>query len=121
MTKEEKIKEAYGEHWRKAQHYVDEYGWIRWDKLWAIGMFKESQLEWKDISKFYRPIMLQGIENNNGWSVLNEESYENLENDYYMWYNNENGDWEIDDLSVTHLKNYTHFQKIQVPPKPPIY
>lgn len=129
MTKEEKIKEAYGEYWEKAKDHVDENGWLDAKSFYGEAIHKGLIGLTMDILDPYdpkycywkRPVCLGGIENNNGWTVLTEESYETLENGDYMWYNNQNGDWEIDDLSESHLQNYTHFQAITYPPKPPIY
>ncbi|CAD0220408.1 hypothetical protein [Chryseobacterium sp. JV274] len=122
MTKEDKIRKAW-ENWEHiaVDGGVDENGWTNY--VQSYGSFNINDFEQKQFltGASIRPNELSGIENNNGWMVLNEESYEELENGYYMWYNNTNGDWEIDDLSDTHIKNYTHFQKITVPPKPPIY
>ena len=139
MTKEEKIKEAYGIHWETIKQFVNmedgsccgvEYDAMREIKnhppLNELGIYQHDNYAkaWYDSAQnkhFWRPISLEGIENNNGWTVLTEESFENLENGDYMWYNNQNGDWEVGDLSESHLQNYTHFQAITYPPKPPIY
>jgi hypothetical protein len=68
MKKQEKIREAYGEHWETVKDYVDLDGWIdfriapeyflRERKFDAIGKYEERLL---------RPKSLAGIEHNNGW------------------------------------------------------
>ena len=128
MTKEEIIKKYYGGDYDRAKeslYGIDENGFSSF-----YAHFNESFLHGYEIFNNEEEILvrplglgeeLDSIKNNNGWTVLNKETYDELENDYYMWYNNKNGDWEIDDLSDTHIENYTHFQKIQVPPNPPIY
>ncbi|MDV3508978.1 hypothetical protein CMU89_17000 [Elizabethkingia anophelis] len=122
MTKTEAIKAAYGSHWEKVKYYVDENGWVE-PPTADIPIYVPSigKLEAHHGAFKFRPKSLSGIETNNGWTILNKETYDNLENSYYMWYNTNNGDWEVGDLDESFLQEYTHFQEIKLPPKPPIF
>lgn len=90
MTKQEKIKEAYGEYWETAKDYVDDFGWCMYqlnDKQericgFAINSFIKCEFNnFKQDNANYiyyvRPISLRGIENNNGWIKIGSED-ENL-------------------------------------------
>jgi len=77
MTKKDKIKEAYGEHWEYFKDkQFDENGY---------SMFEEKDDKhkiWEQITldshpyanRVYRPSLLKGIENNNGWIKIESES-----------------------------------------------
>jgi hypothetical protein len=110
-TKEEIIQEAYGQYWDNIKDHVNMKHGSLDVHFWTLYEIKIpfDRIGFGD----RRPESLKGIHDNNGWTVLNAETYENLENSYYMWYNQDNGDWEIDDLSETHIRNYTHFQEIK--------
>ena len=76
MTKEEKIKEAWGYAWDFIDGHVKEnalyYGWVH--KLNINIHFNELNIELQQhyTDKWlYRPKSLQGIEDNNGWFTLN--------------------------------------------------
>lgn len=88
MTKQEKIQEAYGEHWEWVLCYVDSDGWcharksIRFDEI-----KKDIEIETnKDDSYWWRPKSLQGIGTNNGWIKI--EGEDDLPNEI-------NGLWEV--------------------------
>ena len=72
-TKEETIKEAWGEDYNK--YNPDENGW---SKLLIYGDFRNNKFDKFDSSgrKIYniRPKSLQGIETNNGWTKIESES-----------------------------------------------
>ncbi len=79
MTKEEKIKEAWGEYYIIVKNQIDNNGWYKYfdlnnsemkRKLWQFG-----NLELEELSDVYliRPKSLQGIENNNGWIKIESE------------------------------------------------
>lgn len=70
MTKQEKIREAYGEDWSKVKNFVDSDGFIDAnDSGGVLGRFMEDELETKiyqesDIgfkTTLFRPISLKGI------------------------------------------------------------
>lgn len=130
IAKQEVIKEAYGEYWEEYQRYVNDNGWLT--ELNDVihhcittkgrilrDLNNKSNIEFEEVNNYLRPKSLQGIENNNGWiKIDNEEQHDEIENDYYWWYNIQNGDWEIGDKST--YGKYTHYQPIEKP-KSPIY
>lgn len=75
MTKEEKIKEAWGQDYSKA---VREDGWSTIKPL-NIDLFDVKTEICRDVypndseRKIYRPKSLQGVEHNNGWVKLESE------------------------------------------------
>ena len=114
MTKEETIKEAYGEYFNKD---INENGWcsnhsvrIRMDSM----EIERSRFGW-------RPKSLSGIEKNNGWIKIESESDLPKETDNYFVVN------ELGILmrgfcigEINHWKDITHYQPV-INPKPPIY
>ena len=74
MTKEEKIQEAYGEHYHRIRHHVNENGWVDTQtfSLARKGIeFEQYKKRSNTYLGFYnRPKSLQGIENNNGWTKI---------------------------------------------------
>ncbi len=133
MTKEEKIKEVYG-----CLGYVDENGWATYviDEAFEYGIEPFGNYETRnhiDGAYEWRPIELQGIENNNGWikieseADLPEEDYGN----YHVYSNKEifgsepknqgTDDFYKDNNKIKDwLDNHTHYQPI-IKPEPPIY
>lgn len=71
MTKEEIIKEAYGDHWDLFKEHVDENGWVggRKSGYSLVRYFDVADLEFRVYKS--RPKTLKGIEYNNGWHVIN--------------------------------------------------
>jgi hypothetical protein len=63
MTKQDKIQEAYGEHWDKVKEIVSHDGWV--GALSLIPYFEVSEIDF--INSKQRLLSLRGIENNNGW------------------------------------------------------
>ncbi|KAA5532782.1 hypothetical protein [Paenimyroides baculatum] len=141
MTKQDKIKEAYGEYYDKVKNNIDDSGWctmINKDNVFVsptcldLGMTREyydNNIEGGYFSDSnthkWRPKSLIGIENNNGWVKIESEddnpkydgNYFVIDNDSYKsisiqcYYGN--GSWDC------HL-NITHYHPIALP-KPPIY
>ena len=72
MTKEEVIKEHYGELYNTHSKFIDEDGWL--EKSSLIPYFDICQLHFSGVKQ--RPKSLQGIEANNGWTKI--ESEDNL-------------------------------------------
>lgn len=115
MTKEEKIKEAWGEYYNEN---INSDGWFN---IWATNI----NLELCDvIGESCRPKSLQGIENNNGWIKIESEADLPKENGMYhicygdgiissRHYHSKHNDW------LDHPKA-THYQPIEKP-KPPLY
>lgn len=77
MTKEEKIKEAYGKNWEIVKDKVNKDGWIK-DREFIFSEFIE-RIDWQTTDhddEYYdtrRPVKLKGIENNNGWIKIESE------------------------------------------------
>lgn len=119
MTKQEKIKEAYGKDWEIVKNNVDENGWL--DPYFNLKYF-ESFLDC-DVERnknLFRPIILKSVENNNGWiKIETEEQYNKLENGLYEWYNIETKEQTISDLHK--FGRYTHYKEIKYSEKLPIY
>jgi len=137
MKKEEKIQEAYGEYFDKCN--PDENGWSKYqlnENQELISGFNINSILNCDFNNFrqdnakliycVRPILLQGIENNNGWiKIESEDDLPKNENDNMNWAANENGmfDFVISSFEViAKWKNRTctHYQPI-IKPQPPIY
>lgn len=126
MTKEEKIKEAWGK-------LMPDYTNIDLNSGWSLNDFHEDYYNEDEFNtqQIYtpckiRPKSLQGIENNNGWKSINENLPK--EKGYYIMYNGENMVLiELNDttnmitLREQFLKDgFTHYQPIEKP-KPPMY
>lgn len=79
MTKEEKIKEAYGNHWDFFKEKVNENGWIKDRDFWGVWPEDMNKINWQttdhenDYYDTRRPLSLKGIENNNGWITINSK------------------------------------------------
>lgn len=124
MTKQEKIQEAYGEHWETVKSYVDESGWCNWDykNNCSPSRFEISEFDTLDfkLGKYliWRPKSLQDIENNNGWIKIESESDRIHDED--VWVINMNGNKQIFHQDALELINtsFTHYQPINKPLKP---
>ena len=136
MTKEEKIKEAWGYAWDFIDGHVKENalhcGWVH--KLNINIHFNELNIELQQhyTDKWlYRPKSLQGIENNNGWiKIESEEDLPKDENIVEFWvyddkeivlakFMYESKRW-YHDVNLNLRLFPTHYQPIEKP-KPPIY
>lgn len=126
MTKEEKIKEAWGVAYEEVRGMLTENGYIPSIDL-AHSNLKLSiyhiQLTYNKIG--VRPVILQGIENNNGWIKIESEDdlpkekcdllvYPEFENQFVFHFYNDKKSKEV------LMQNHTHYQPIEKP-KPPIY
>lgn len=125
MTKEEKIKESWGENWSKISKenqkkalknngFVSQY----FEDLLTIDKRERKLFE-------IRPKSLQGIETNNGWVKVESEDdlpkekcdllvYPEFENQFVFHFYNDKKCKEV------LMQNHTHYQPIEKP-KPPIY
>jgi len=146
MTKEEKIREAYGEHWKffngsAKQCALNNNGWIN-----PILEHAPNNLDLERGEKFiYRPKSLQGIENNNGWIKIESEydlPKESIDCHYRLFVSetysnageyilsgrfrvkssltNSTNFFTCDDMIRSYFPRVTHYQPIQKP-QPPIY
>ncbi|UYW02099.1 hypothetical protein K5I29_04140 [Flavobacterium agricola] len=126
MTKEDKIKEAWG--CLMPEHGVKENGWTAEQILnkdlekYRYGKF---DLVYSKTGAFARPKSLQGIETNNGWVKIESEADLPKENGKYLTYR-KNGIIIEEYFYLSHpyswqkFYNVTHYQPIEKP-KPPIY
>jgi hypothetical protein len=131
MSKEEKIKEAYGEYWEKVKDFVDENGYIDGVMIKnKIGIVPNNFIEkFQPLVSMFRPKSLQGIENNRGWIKIESESdlpSEDIDC-HFITHNKEifKGEYikSIDNFkSGSELYNgrVSHYQPI-TKPQPPIY
>lgn len=134
MTKEEKIQQAYGEHWEKVKNFIDKDGWLD-----ARSFYKEEThkglfgltmeiLDPYDPKYCYwkRPVSLSGIENNNGWIKIESDDDLPKEVDTYYLFNNYTKKIESRFYVPTNVndkilfRQYSHYQPIEKP-EPPIY
>lgn len=133
-AKQEAIRKAYEAIGQKPHYkHTDDNGWTAMyseDGEKLTPCFKELGFTQQQVAELldsglnsdtgkmeWRPKSLQGIETNNNWiRIESEEQHDEIENDYYWWYNDDNGDWEIGDKSI--YGKYTHYQPIVKPEKP---
>lgn len=131
MTKQEKIQEVYGKHFKICN--PDENGWCKYpntEKIsedWDID-FGEDYGNSPD--EFYvRPKSLQEIETNNGWIKIESENDLPTIGEYYtiVKFDNmiverhfPNSKVNLEFNKEWWLKYITHYQPIQKP-QPPIY
>ena len=121
-TKEQVIKEAYGDSWDKVEGYVDEDGRLKINNVKTIGNLPLTFEVLDNI--FVRPKSLQGIKNNNNWIKI--ESEDDLPNGSGVYFTansmgvkvNPVNSQEVRVLFLNDLAAY--YQPIQKP-KPPIY
>jgi len=114
MTKEVAIQKAYGEHWETVKDYVDINGWCSVRKKI---MFDEISvnIEMQKDGYYWRPKILQGIENNNGWTKI--ESINDLprikdELIIFKYGNAYTTTWISDDIQATpnYFMRYSHWR-----------
>ena len=124
MTRQEKIREAYGEHFETVKDYLNEDGRLRITDCKKIG---NLPVNFEVLDTYYvRPKSLAGIENNNGWvKIENEDDLPKENIDCLICFSN--NEIKCDRFLVNHknfIKNHykyiTHYQPI-IKPKPPIY
>lgn len=113
MTKEEKIKEAYGKHWQNVKNCICENGWVNRDVLIIDDINDFDTKSFFTINDSVRPKSLKGIETNNGWiKIESEEQYDELENGEYEWYNINNGKYDKGDLWTYGI--FTHYKIVPI-------
>lgn len=128
-TKQDAIREAYGDHWDAVKNSVDEDGWFynysisnelssAWNKLYENCIIGHNRI---------RPKSLCDLEYNNGWTRIESEADLPKEEGQYFVYDERDG---FIQLYTGNLKNavhivygtplYSHYQPI-IKPQPPIY
>lgn len=125
-TKQEVIQEAWGDFYEKAKHAINSDGWFERNKdrdLTLLTHFDVDDMRFSGL--LIRPKVLDGIENNNGWTRIESEADLPKDDDKEYWIANENGifgfvanGWQV----VAKWKNgtCTHYQPI-IKPESPIY
>jgi len=131
MTKEKKIQEAYGVHYKFFKHFIDVNGWL--DKLkighenlmLIIQLTNEIPCE-SQINNAHsiRPKSLQGIEENNGWiKIESEADFPKIKGQYY-WFNRNTKLITLQHFNPKYIGNkitrFSHYQALQKP-ETPIY
>lgn len=123
-TKEEVIKEAWGELWGKInkrgkEQAFEDNGYCHKNYIIAEISLETESLPYHD-NKFIRPKSLNGIENNNGWIKINsEEDFPKESGEYWVVHNNKISHRII--VKDSYIDKYTtHYQPIEKP-KPPLY
>jgi hypothetical protein len=139
-TKEEVIKDAYGEYWEQIKDNLWKDGWV--EEFNVLPEIRKSLSDFCDYKNLrfsqvgnhmirgYRPKSLQGIEDNNGWIKIESEN-DLPKEDCKCWVVTESYStclalflsdtkrfWELADLDFRLLP--THY-KILEEPKPPLY
>lgn len=133
-TKEEAIKEAWGADYNKM---IRDNGWSTTEPKNKEG-FDEKEEFCTDIYKndstrfIWRPKSLQGLEDNNGWICIKSES--DLPKDFCacsvivkgvvinvpLYYHPINKTF-TDNMIVQNYSHFSHYKKIDIPKKLPIY
>jgi len=125
-AKQKSIREAYGETWNSFKNNVDSNGWIHDRDFWGRWPENTGVIKWETTDhddEYYdtrRPVILKGIEKNNGWISIN--SKEDLP-DHTAERHVRCKDGDILILLATPnylLKNCTHYQELKTI-LPPIY
>lgn len=122
-TKQEVIKEAYGNHWKTVSENINKNGWITAIDDEPIFVPSIGELEEHPKEFWFRPISLKGIENNNGWRKPKEyiEVVQNSPCWVYTDYNHiYTYETYISYFSICETQKITHYKPIERP-KPPIY
>jgi len=134
MTPKQKaIKEAYGEYWEKVKNNVSNNGWI--DTCFfslrdsGIKYIQSKNYDGLALIFLHRPLLLEGIENNNGWIKIENNIVENLIDGetYHTYEKNVANQRKLVYSEKSHgflfmgFKQWcTHYQPI-IKPQPPIY
>ena len=123
MTKEEKIQEAYGEYWELVKDKANKNGIITFSEYKILPIkFHEMMVAVDYQGLFYTPKSLIGIENNNGWTKIENEKilFEKPENCIFEWYNIFDKRYDVGEHFNYGV--FTHFKVIPEPQKElPLY
>lgn len=118
-AKEKAIQEAYQDKWAQVEHYVDSEGWLD-TYVYRVSQSIPCEIHFTGAAE--RPLTLDGIENNNGWTRL-DERHPAITGDYYVCIDGK-FDGEIMHSHEIRLSgnpmNVSHWRPID-PVKPPIY
>jgi hypothetical protein len=136
MTKQEKIKEAYGEYWEEMKPFVNKNGWFNknsfWNNTFSFGVYENIDLLFTHKEDSMIPTIIANIENNNGWiKIESEDDLPILTIIYHVVINGKESKalyagknrWFVDGNDfpkTTEIHGITHYQPI-IKPQPPIY
>lgn len=125
MTKEEKIKEAWGEYYDGVKQYLSDRGFPE------VNRYSRNYID-KNISKTNQDRIAEKliiINHNNGWiKIESEDDLPKHKGNYFVYTHNKEietvyADGDISSMEHTSkswIRNFTHYQPIEKP-KPPIY
>ena len=122
MTKQEKIKEAYGEYFEKLRNEIDNDGFVNTYNFTFSFNFEYEEKGF-GVTHRIRPKSLAGIEHNNGWVKIESEDDLPKENCDVFIFANGRIDQRRFQVDISHLwinNVITHYQPI-IKPKPPIF
>lgn len=137
MTKQEYIQQAWGVYWDEVKDFLDEDGRLSYahcSRIWNL--YDDGCTSFKRIAKEleltndadymdYQPNALCGVEYNNGWTTIEDESDVPHEIGSLYWVMKKGYDYPITTPFYKNdqdywLEHYTHYQLISKP-KPPLY
>ena len=79
-AKQKAIQAAFGSHWNTVRHYVDSDGWL---DTYIYSISYSIPCEIHESGGAERPVVLSGIENNNGWFRYDEKQPETDQRIFY--------------------------------------
>jgi len=135
QLKQEAIKKAYGEYWGKVKDEITEDLFVPYrlleDSEGITFDFQTMHIVYGKPGPFVRPIILRGIETNNGWIKIEEDGSNLPKEKCVCFLFNKRGDTEsfafgqqayFGSLTETEyiLKYFTHYQPT-IKPQYPIY
>lgn len=120
MTKEERIKEAWGEYYDEIEFYLTENGYLPY--VYDVRMIRnENKIHFEHLlssANLFRPKSLRGISGNNGWIKIESESdLPKADCSCEVMY--QDGSWSIDtfyksnnNFKSNHWRHITHYKPI---------
>lgn len=128
MTKQEIIKQAYGEYYEEMKPFINNNGWFDknsfWNNTFSFGVYENIDLLFTHKEDFMIPTSILNIENNNGWIKI--ESEKDLPKETGHYWVKRGREISVNYIIVPEsfhscfLANLTHYKPIEKP-KPPIY
>lgn len=119
MTKQEKIKEAYGKYYEEMNPWIDEKGWFNknafYQKEFTFLKYEKIDLLFHHKGDFMIPTSIKEIENNNGWTKIESiNDLPNIKGEYiiFKYGNAYTTTWISDDIYETpeYFKRYSHWR-----------
>lgn len=123
MKKQEVIKKAYGKSYDALKDYINENGFVdcvKNRKISLVPFFDVTEIEFN--GHLSRPKSLKGIENNNGWKLIDELNV--YDNEHVLFLRmTEGGEAPIftciagEDFQIGY---FTHWKRVDIS-KPPLF